>query len=223
MSKQTAKPVDEFRNGIKEKALDTVHKIFPAKVEHLTRLINDMYKYDSLPFVSQMNEEDNKIKRIKMYHELDKIYDGEHLISKSIDEMLGQLKNEVSELMEYVNCVKIFIQLNIPKIEDGNNFGVQVQEEAVNELSRAEESGFALLDTINKYFMTRGKVLSKVFKYPDNQDYKRGIKELDEKQIFSIRLSMVDLRNNYVILYDMIQKNIDKIMKPRSSNAAALY
>jgi hypothetical protein len=37
-----------------------------------------------------------------------------------------------------INTVKIWIQLNIPRIEDGNNFGVSIQEETVSELSRAE-------------------------------------------------------------------------------------
>ncbi len=42
------------------------------------------------------------------------------------------------ELVEMLNTVKIWIQLNIPKIEDGNNFGVSIQEETVSELGRAE-------------------------------------------------------------------------------------
>ncbi len=52
--------------------------------------------------------------------------------------MQQTLKKEVMELVEMLNTVKIWIQLNIPKIEDGNNFGVSIQEETVSELGRAE-------------------------------------------------------------------------------------
>jgi hypothetical protein len=53
--------------------------------------------------------------------------------------------------------------LNIPRIEDGNNFGVSVQEEVLNEVGRAEESSFNALDTITKYFVTRAKLVCKVW------------------------------------------------------------
>lgn len=76
--------------------------------------------------------------------------------------MIQIVRREILQLVELCNTVKIWIQLNIPRMEDGNNFGVSVQEETVNELSRAEDSGFALLDTITKYYVTRGKLVSKV-------------------------------------------------------------
>jgi len=61
-----------------------------------------------------------------------------------------------------LNTVKIWIQLNIPRIEDGNNFGVGIQEEMVNELARAENDAIAVLDSMTKYFISRGRLLHKV-------------------------------------------------------------
>lgn len=46
---------------------------------------------------------------------------------QTIVALLNTLKLEVLELIETINTVKIWIQLNIPKIEDGNNFGVSIQ------------------------------------------------------------------------------------------------
>jgi len=86
------------------------------------------------------------------------------------------------EFIEQLNSVKMWIQLNIPRIEDGNNFGVSIQvwskpkppsqftklshlqEETLNELTRAEDTAFANLDNIAKYFVTRAKLVSKVRK-----------------------------------------------------------
>lgn len=61
--------------------------------------------------------------------------------------------------------VSSFSQLNIPRIEDGNNFGVSVQEEVLNELTRSEDSAFGALDSATKYFVSRGKLISKVFSF----------------------------------------------------------
>jgi hypothetical protein len=36
------------------------------------------------------------------------------------------------------------------------------QEESVNDLAKAEDTSFSLLDGINKYFMTRGKLVSRM-------------------------------------------------------------
>eukprot|EP00455_Lapot_gusevi_P018821 TRINITY_DN2032_c0_g3_i2.p1 TRINITY_DN2032_c0_g3~~TRINITY_DN2032_c0_g3_i2.p1 ORF type:complete len:287 (+),score=81.30 TRINITY_DN2032_c0_g3_i2:71-931(+) len=128
------------------------------------------------------------------------------------------LKKEIMELIDMVGLVKIWIQLNIPRIEDGGNFGVSIQEETVSELNRAEDSGFSVLDTLNKYFATRGKLASKVLKYPGIRDYIQSIIELDEKEYTNLRLCCVDLRNNCAILHDLISKNLDKIKQPRSED-----
>lgn len=92
------------------------------------------------------------------------------------------LKKELTLLIDMLNTVKIWIQvclyvfmlfklhfvnnfflkLNIPQIEDGNNFGVGVQEDAVAELGRAESDAFNLLETMTRYYVSRAKLVSKV-------------------------------------------------------------
>lgn len=139
------------------------------------------------------------------------------------DDLLAFLKKEILELVEICQSIKLWIQLSIPKIEDGNNFGVSIQEEVVTELSRAEESGFLLLDNVSKYYHARAKLITKVEKHPNNKDYQKSVHELDDKHWKHLKVCGVDLRNNYAILYDTIQKNIEKIMKPRSSNTNSMY
>jgi len=111
----------------------------------------------------------------------------------------------------------------VPKIEDGNNFGVGVQEEVMNELSRAEDSALGIVETSTKYFISRGKLISKVLKYPQIEDYAKSIGLLDEKNYLDVRLAFQDLRNNYAILDDIVQKNLDKLMKPRSSHTSNMF
>jgi hypothetical protein len=52
--------------------------------------------------------------------------------------------------------------MHVPKIEDGNNFGVAVQEEVLSELGRCEDFTVTSLAISTKYFLTRAKVVSKV-------------------------------------------------------------
>lgn len=140
-----------------------------------------------------------------------------------LDRMVAFIKDEVLQLIEMCNHVKIWIQMNIPRIEDGNNFGVSIQEETVAELSRTEDSGLAVLESITKYYVTRGKLCSKIIKYPFIEDYWQSIRELDEKEYTNLKLCSNDLRNSYAVLYDMILKNLDKLKKPRNSHAVSLY
>lgn len=50
----------------------------------------------------------------------------------------------------------------IPKIEDGNNFGVSVQEETLAEIQSVESEAAAFFDQISRYFCSRAKIISKV-------------------------------------------------------------
>ena len=137
--------------------------------------------------------------------------------NKLIVEGIELLKKELIEMVEIVGTIKLWIQLNIPKIEDGNNFGVSIQEETVEDLSRAEDTAFSGLEAFSKYFMFRAKLANRIKKAPYIFDFIKALLEHDQKEYLSLRLSVVDLRNNYAILYDIISKNIEKIKKPRGN------
>eukprot|EP01094_Clydonella_sp_ATCC50884_P008866 TRINITY_DN18407_c0_g1_i1.p1 TRINITY_DN18407_c0_g1~~TRINITY_DN18407_c0_g1_i1.p1 ORF type:complete len:307 (+),score=108.42 TRINITY_DN18407_c0_g1_i1:110-922(+) len=143
--------------------------------------------------------------------------------NKVIVDVIRNLKKELLEEIELLNTVKIWIQLNVPRIEDGNNFGVGIQEEMINELARAENDAINVMDSMTKYYVSRAKVVSKLMKYPTLEDYRRSVLELDEKELVNLRMCVLDLRNTYAILYDLIHKNKDKIERPRTSHHQHLY
>ena len=41
---------------------------------------------------------------------------------------------------------------------------------------------------------------SKVMKYPEIDDYRKGVRELDEKEVTNLRVCAIDLRNHYANL-----------------------
>ncbi|CAL1599982.1 unnamed protein product [Knipowitschia caucasica] len=138
-------------------------------------------------------------------------------------DLIEKVKPEIRTLIEKCNTVKMWVQLLIPRIEDGNNFGVSIQEETVAELRTVEGEAASFLDQISRYYITRAKLVSKIAKYPHVEDYRRTVTEVDEKEYISLKIIVSELRNQYVTLHDMILKNIEKIKRPRSSNTDALY
>lgn len=163
--------------------------------------------------------------------------------NKYICELIHLVKPHIRQLVEDSNLVsmppsrwivrpdrfvvglqlKMWISFMIPKIEDGNNFGVSIQEDTLAEVQSVESEAAAFFDQISRYFISRGKIVSKVAKYPHVEDYRRAVTELDEKEYLSLWLVMCEVRNRYCSLHDIVIKNLDKIKKPRSSNAESLY
>lgn len=145
----------------------------------------------------------------------------------------------------------MWVSFMIPKIEDGNNFGVSIQEDTLAEIQSVESEAAAFFDQISRYYVSRAKLISKVVlssltvlfqldmlvqkkaysrfiifqvaKYPHIEDYRRSVQEMDEKEYLSLWLVLCEVRNRYSTLHDIVTKNIDKIKKPRSTNSVSLY
>jgi Proteasome activator PA28, C-terminal len=137
--------------------------------------------------------------------------------NKPIVALAQIIKHEILDCVQLFDVVRVWIQLNVPKIEDGNNLGVSVQEEIIELLGTGKLSGLAVLDTMSKYFFQRGRLISKLLQYPRVEDWRQSIIELDEKEWLLLANAIGDIRNNYVILYDMIIKNLDRITRPRGT------
>ncbi|WKY02734.1 hypothetical protein Q1695_016196 [Nippostrongylus brasiliensis] len=138
-------------------------------------------------------------------------------------DLMDQVRPLLRDAVENVNKVKMWITLLIPRIEDGNNFGVSIQEETLSEVRNVESEAASFLDQMSRYFTSRAKLLTKVAKYPHVDDYRRAILDMDEKQFINVRLVVLEMRNHFSTLYDIITKNIEKIKKPRNSNMEMLY
>ena len=138
-----------------------------------------------------------------------------------VRQLLATLKAEILELVSALTTLRFFVRLCMPRIEDGNNFGVGVQEELLGMLNSGRVSGLSVLKTVARYFFNRGKILTDIKKNPDVPDFVCHLRDLDEQQYVNLVTSVSDLRNNYTMLYDKLVKNEEKLLRPKGSQSSA--
>lgn len=248
-SADTAKKVQEYKDTLIKKAEELIIKGFPEKIVKLNDLLatpefaernfTDVYQDLNIPVpdpIDLNNTEGEKAdsdepaaKRARV--DLSSVSgtkvmalpNGRVECNTPICDLIKMVKPVIRALVEDSNLLKMWISFMIPKIEDGNNFGVSIQEDTLAEIQSVETEAAAFFDQISRYFVSRAKVVSKVAKYPHIDDYRRAVQELDEKEFLSLWLVVSEVRNRYCSLHDIVIKNMEKLKKPRSSNAESLY
>ena len=133
-----------------------------------------------------------------------------------ISDMMKRMKPQLRAVIESCNTVKAWVQLQVPEMQDGNNFGVEVQGDMLNEVTGVETKCQAFLQALSLYHLSRAEVASKLAKFPGVKDYAKTLEELDVKEFFSLRLIVREARNLCVSLIDTFRKNMDNIVTPRS-------
>jgi proteasome activator subunit 3 (PA28 gamma) len=246
MPKETSEKLDAFRAGVASVAENIIFRGFPAKTIELSTIIDGANAPDSpynisqapvstdprvypSPGTSEVNGPSSKRKRVEdgivplgndianaRYPEL--VHANKHILK-----LQETIKAECAQLSDACDKVKLWVNLTMPKIEDGDNFGVQIQEEVLSELLRSQESAYNIRDSVRQNYLARAKICSKLIKYPNIEDYTLALKEHDEKQLFFARQNLVDIRNVYAVMTDILHKNITKIRSPRGNNRAGLY
>ena len=131
---------------------------------------------------------------------------------------ISLVKSHTLEFLRILGIIKLSIQLSIPEIEDGGNVGVEVQEEAIGELHRAEETAYTILERPEIYYSNRAKLASKIVKYVMIEDYQQCVLELDEQMYVQLKNSLKTLKNLYIVNYDLLVKNQEKLQDPRSAS-----
>lgn len=236
--------VKEYVDTVKSQAEELILKGFPEKIVILNDLLaTDQFQVEDVtkihqdinipipePVTLKSHPDEPVAKKIK--RDLDNDVSGTPVLTllsgpvpsnEKLKLMISVVKPHIKQLVEHSNVLKMWITFMIPKIEDGNNFGVSIQEDILAEIQSVESEAAAFYDQMSRYFVSRAKVISKVAKYPHIADYRQAVKELDEKEYLSLWLVLCEIRNRYCTLHDIVTKNLEKIKKPRSSNNEALY
>lgn len=134
----------------------------------------------------------------------------------NVAEMERLLKPYMLRLVEDICATKMWITLLIPAVEDGNNFGVAIQEAFLADLRSYETCLFEYFDHIYGYYFARAKAMKNALKYPQLNDFKVIVEKYDERQINLLRYFAIQVRDIYMSMYDHLNKNMDRIKQPRT-------
>jgi len=139
--------------------------------------------------------------------------------NKIVLEQMEIIKPELINLGINCQILRDWIHLHIPKHEDGNNFGVEVQEEALQELQAVREESQSSMEEHASYHLARANIMEKILQEGNIKDLKIFIYEEDEKQARRLRMTAQTLRTHYTTILDTITKNFDKITNPKGSDS----
>jgi len=192
--------LERLKQQLSEKSMTLVFESLPEKVMSLNELYQKYHTYtpDPLSLISHTSSQGATA-------------------NYQVTALLSHVKLQVLEFVELVDSIKVWVYLQIPRVQDQKSMGSSVQEEIVEMLSSGKAAGLGALENMAKYHFTRAKLISKIFKYPTADDYRQTVSNLDDKQYRALLIMVLDIRNNYAIIYDYIVKNMDKFKQLSNS------
>jgi proteasome activator subunit 3 (PA28 gamma) len=145
--------------------------------------------------------------------------------NQKVLDLFSELKPPILRLAENCVILRNWIVILIPKAEDGNNFGVEVQEQCIVKLIEVEKQMNQILEEHAAYHLERSTLLSKLLSNGEISDYSQCIFDADERQCRKLQNIAHTLRSSYNLVYQTITNNFDKITKPRgqTNNHLHLY
>jgi len=238
ISRANAGKVDNFRQTLYHEAENLFSSFIPKRIEQLDALLKDgafsVTDMSSLkapldiPIPDPPSPEDEEMETDKSEDEKKKtkkkapqcVYiEG----NEKIMALLVKVKPEIVALRETIITVSCWIQHLIPKIEDGNDFGVAVQEKILERIGAVRTKVDGFQTNINKYFSERGDAVGKASKETHVMDYRSLVHEKDQAIYSEIRIIVLDIRGFYAELYDIISKNLEKVTNPKGEEKPSMY
>ncbi|CAD7677896.1 unnamed protein product [Nyctereutes procyonoides] len=141
--------------------------------------------------------------------------DGGNNMNEKKTRQVINVKSKINQMLQLSD--KDFKAVN--NLEDNPNTGRTLSQRQPTKPTKLE--GFHT--QISKYFSERGDAVTKAAKQPHVGDYRQLVHELDEAEYRDIRLMVMEIRNAYAILYDIILKNFEKLKKPRGETKGMIY
>ncbi|XP_006804524.1 proteasome activator complex subunit 2 [Neolamprologus brichardi] len=245
ISRTTAGKVDNFRQALYREAETLFSDFIPLKITKLDSLLKDevfsitetasLRAPLDIPIPDPPSPEDEEM-------ETDKNEDDEKKKKKppkcgfikgneKITLVLERVKPEIVAFRETIITVTCWIQHLIPKIEDGNDFGVAIQEKILERIAAVRTKVDGFQTNINKYFTERGDAVAKASKETHVVIFLRlnclKISFLIINDVFLAAVSQllicISAYSPQAELYDIISKNLEKVTNPKGEEKPSMY
>ncbi|XP_048373307.1 proteasome activator complex subunit 2 isoform X2 [Sphaerodactylus townsendi] len=230
VSSETRKKMTDFKGSLSKEAEEFLSTFLPAKILQLDLFLKedklnikdlsvlraplDIPIPDPPPKEDEMETE----KEEKEAPKCGFLKGNEFIVS-----LLDRVKPEIREFREKCILVATWIQYMIPRIEDGNDFGVAIQEKVLERIVALKTKADGFQTTIAKYFSERGDAVAKASKETHVMDYRCLVHERDEAVYREIQMIMLDIRGFYAELYHILSKNLEKLTNPKGEEKPSMY
>lgn len=234
ISSDSQKKVDNFRQLLKSEMDNCFSNVIPQKIVYLDGLLkdeafNDMSSLQApldIPIPDPPTEdEDMETDKLECEEKKKKTPPkcGFIATNEKISKLLDLVKPEIFAFREIMINVTCWIHHLIPKIEDGNDFGVAIQEKILERIAAVREKVDKLITNINQYLSERGDAVAKASKETHVMNYRCLVHEKDRDMFQECRVILMDVRSLYTELYDVINKNMDKVTNPKGEEKSSMY
>mmetsp|Transcript_5647 Transcript_5647/g.8183 ORF Transcript_5647/g.8183 Transcript_5647/m.8183 type:complete len:234 (+) Transcript_5647:56-757(+) len=182
-------------------------------------------------------------------------YQTQELLQKNpvVIAALSASQDAVMQALDDFSNIEDYVTLHVPKMEDGNNFGVTVQLEALKQVQNSAEGLSKSLDELAKYYTARADAMDKLQLASENssetkkeendgketkttltketkmscgkQEFHRvqAVYAVDTQYYAIARKTLRAVRSAYIANVDYIIKNFDKIEAPKGSSGVSSF
>jgi hypothetical protein len=82
-------------------------------------------------------------------------------VNQCVMELNSIVRRELAELLDAFRCLESWLQLSVPQISDGNNFGVEVLEHICKRIGEEKKTAKAIFDSLKSYSTERAAAWEK--------------------------------------------------------------
>uniref|UniRef100_A0A2K6TCE3 Proteasome activator complex subunit 2 n=1 Tax=Saimiri boliviensis boliviensis TaxID=39432 RepID=A0A2K6TCE3_SAIBB len=218
LSGKARKQVEVFGQNLFQEAEEFLYGFLPQKIIYLNQLLRE----DSLNVADMTSLQPHWTSPCQILHPRMMTWKQiRRRRKKSLRKVLSLLtlvKPEVWTLKEKCILVITWIQHLIPRIEDGNDLGVAIQEKVLERMNAIKTKVEAFQTTISKCFSERGDAVAKASQETPVMDYRR-----DEAACGELRAVALDLRAFCAELYRIMSSNLEKTVNPKGEEKPSMY
>lgn len=167
----------------------------------------------------------------------------------SVTEGVSLAVDGVDTVLKDLRVLSHYVQMTLPKMEDGNNFGVTVQLSALKQMSEASESLQKQVDELFKYASARADALEKcklpgksvvstqteggedgpktetktsstTTEAPELTWRNQAVTQVDVMYYSKAKAAMETALSLYLFALDYMDKNAEKIAAPKGDSAS---
>ncbi|WVW86909.1 hypothetical protein I302_108964 [Kwoniella bestiolae CBS 10118] len=125
---------------------------------------------------------------------------------------------ELEDLHMLAQDLKVWLELEIPVVEDGNSFGADVQAHLISQLTDAYKKSNSMQNGVRAHHGDRLKLAMDWAKYPNFKDFAGAIATSDRFDHFLLRSYLRSILTLYGGLLTKFERNWGKVINPKGSH-----